>query len=89
MAVAALWRTIRRRPPGWVEIEQADPRAGELRRQLDESRAVVDEREEFESAETTVDKVEDVPENPADRRREVHAEGRSAVDRMRGPNAEK
>ena len=84
VAGAALWRTIRRRPPGWVEIEPADPRAEELRRRLDESRAVVDDREEFEGAETTVDAVDDVPTDPADRRREVHAEGRGAVERMRG-----
>lgn len=88
VAVAALWRMIRRRPAGWVEIEPADPRAGELRKRLDESRAVVDEREEFEGAETTVDTVEDVAEGPADRRRAVHAEGRSAVDRMRGSKQE-
>ena len=88
MAVAALWRTIRRRPPGWVEMEPVDPRADELRRRLDESRAVVDEREEFESAETTVDAVEAVPQDPEERRRAVHAEGRSAVDRMREPSAE-
>ena len=88
MAVAALWRTIRRRPPGWVEMEPVDPRADELRRRLDESRAVVDEREEFESAETTVDAVEAVPQDPDERRRAVHAEGRSVVDRMRKPSAE-
>lgn len=91
MAVAALWRTIRRRPPGWVEIEPADPRADELRRRLDESRSVVEDREEFESAETTVDTVEAVPEDPDERRRAVHAEGRSIVDRMRaseGSNAD-
>ena len=87
LALAALWRTIRRRPPGWVEIEPLDPRADELRRRLDESRAVVDEREEFESAETTVDAVEAVPEDPDDRRRAVHAEGRSVVDRMKGGDA--
>ena len=71
MAVAALWRTIRRRPPGWGEMEPVDPRA-----------------EEFESAETTVDAVEAVPQDPDERRRAVHAEGRSVVDRMRKPSAE-
>ena len=34
VAVAALWRMIRRRPPGWVEPEAVDPRAQELRRRL-------------------------------------------------------
>jgi hypothetical protein len=87
VAVAALWRAIRRRPPGWVEMEPVDPRAEELRRRLEESRSVVEEREEFEAAETTVDTVEDVPEDPEARRRAVHAEGRSAVDRMKGDDA--
>jgi hypothetical protein len=88
VAAAALWRRIRRRPPGWVEIEPVDHRADELRRRLDESRAVVDDREEFEGAETTVDAVEDVPADPAERRRAVHAEGRDAVERMRGSTRE-
>jgi hypothetical protein len=88
VAAAAAWRTIRRRPPGWVEIDRADPRADELRRRLDESRAVVEDREEFEGAETTVDTVDDVPRDPAERRREVHAEGREAVERMRGTTPE-
>jgi hypothetical protein len=87
VAVAALWRTIRRRPPGWVEIEPVDPRAEELRQRLEEARPVVGEREEFEAAETTVDTVESVPEDPEARRRAVHAEGRSIVDRMKGEAA--
>jgi hypothetical protein len=88
VAVAALWRTIRRRPPGWVEPEAVDPRAEELRQRLEESRAVVEERDEFEAAETTVDTVEAVPEDPDARRRAVHAEGRSAVDEMKGTGPE-
>jgi hypothetical protein len=88
VAVAALWRVVRRRPPGWVEPEPADPRAEELRRRLEESRPVVEEREEFEAAETPVDAVEAIPEDPEARRRAVHAEGRSAVDRMRDPTGE-
>jgi hypothetical protein len=87
VAVAALWRTIRRRPPGWVDLEPIDPRAEELRQRLEESRPVVEEREEFEAAETTVDTVEAVPEDPEERRRAVHAEGRSTVDRMKGDDA--
>ncbi len=81
--LAALWRAVRRRSPGYTE-PIADPRAEDLRARLDESRAVVDDREEFEGAETPVDKAEPVPADPDDRRRTVHAEGRSAVDRMRG-----
>ena len=71
LGVAAVWRTVRRKPR---PVAESDPRAEELR-PLDESRAVVDDREEFEGAETTVDAVEAVPE-PEERRRAVHAEGR-------------
>ncbi len=92
VGLAALWRTIRRRPAGWVELEPVDPRAEELRRKLDESQAVVGEREEFEAAETPVDAAEAVPAEPAadpeERRRAVHAEGRSVVDRMQEPSPE-
>jgi hypothetical protein len=85
VGAAALWRTIRRRPPGWVEMEPVDPRAEELRRKIDESQAVVEDREEFEAAETPVDAVDvpdEVADDPAERRKAVHAEGRSVVERM-------
>jgi hypothetical protein len=85
VGTAALWRTIRRRPPGWVELEPVDPRADELRRKIDESQPVVEDREEFEAAETPVDAVDppmEVADDPAERRKAVHAEGRSAVERM-------
>jgi hypothetical protein len=85
VAVAALWRTLRRRPPGWVEVEPVDPRAEELRKRLEESRPVVEERDEFEAAENTVDTIEAMPDDPDARRRAVHAQGRSAVDRMNAP----
>jgi hypothetical protein len=85
LAFAALWRKLRRRPPGWVEPEPVDPRAEELRRRLEDSRPVIEEREEFEAAETPVDTVEAVPEDPEARRRAVHAEGRSTVERMSAP----
>jgi hypothetical protein len=88
VAVAAVWRTIRRRPAGWVEIEPVDPRAEELRQRLEESRPVIDDREEFEAAETTVDAVEATPEDPEARRRAVHAEGRSIVEEMKGTGSD-
>jgi hypothetical protein len=59
-----------------------DPRAEELRRKLAESRAIVEERDEFERGETTVDQVE-APEDPETRRRAVHEAGRAAAERMR------
>jgi hypothetical protein len=64
-----------------------DPRAEELRRKLAESRSIVEEREEFESAETPVDRAEPVPEVD-ERRRQVHARGRSAAQKMRETGAE-
>ena len=55
-AAIAVYRRMRRAPAAPAPVE--DPRAGELRERLEESRTVVDEREEFESAETPVDEVE-------------------------------
>jgi hypothetical protein len=68
------WR--RRREPA------ADPRAEELRRKLDESRSLVDERDEFEGAEVPVDRAEPAPEDPEARRRAVHESARATVDEM-------
>jgi hypothetical protein len=84
-AGVALYRRLRRAPATAPE----DPRAAELRRKLDESRTLVDEREEFESAETTVDQVEpDADPGVADRREAVHERGRAAAEKMRGRSAE-
>jgi hypothetical protein len=60
-----------------------DPRAEALRRKLAESRSVVAERDEFESAETPVDQVDSPPPDVDERRRTVHEEGRAAARRMR------
>ena len=43
---------------------------------------MVEEREEFEAAETPVDRAEPAPEVD-ERRRRVHDEGRRAAERMR------
>ena len=80
VAGAAVVRALRRKPTAAPAL---DPRAEELRQKLDESRAVVDEREEFESAETPVDEAE-----VDDRRRSVHERGRAAAEQMRGDAAE-
>jgi hypothetical protein len=58
-----------------------DRRADELRRRLEESRALAGEREEFEAAETPVDRAE--APRVEDRRSRVHEEGRDVVERMR------
>jgi hypothetical protein len=67
-------------PP--VPEPRDDPRAEELRRKLAEARTMVEEREEFESAETPVDRAEPAPEVD-ERRRRVHDEGRRTAERMR------
>jgi hypothetical protein len=84
-AGVALYRKLKRAP-----APADDPRAEELRRKLDESRTIVEEREEFEAAETPVDEVTG-PEAEAEvegRRKAVHERGRAAADEMRGRSAE-
>jgi len=70
----------RRREPA---VAAPDPRAEELRRKLDESRALVEERDEFEGAEVTVDRAEPALEDPESRRRAVHDSARETVEQMR------
>jgi hypothetical protein len=79
----ALFGFLRRRRG---QDAEADPRADELRRKLAESRSIVEERDEFEGAELTVDRAEPAPEDPETRRQAVHDEGRATVERMRGDN---
>ncbi len=77
-AGVAVYRKLRAPVPVAVE----DPRAEELRQKLEESRSIVEEREEFEAAETPVDAAE--PGAVDDRRRAVHERARSAAEEMRG-----
>ena len=63
--------------------EPGDPRAEELRLKLAESREIVEEREEFEGAELTVDLAEPAPEDPESRRRAVHESARATAEQMR------
>ena len=77
----ALFGFLRRRREPLVN--GPDPRADELRRKLAEARSIVEERDEFEGGETSVDQVEPAPEDPATRRRAVHEAGRATVERMR------
>ena len=78
-AAGVAYRRLRRAEPA----PAADPRADELRRKLDESKPLVDEREEFEAAETTVDQVE--PATVDEKRAAAHEHGRAALDEMRAP----
>ena len=79
-AVAAAARLLKRPPARAVDAHEpeSDPRAEDLRRRIDESRGLEDDREEFESAETPVDAAD-----PETRRRHVHERGRAAVEQMR------
>ena len=79
-AAGVAYRTLRRRPR-----PAADPRADELRRKLDESKQVVDDRAEFESGETPVDQAEPSLE---EKRAAVHERGQAAAREMRGSNEE-
>ena len=69
----AVWRWRRRKPT----VEQ-DP-AESLRAKLEQSRAVVDERERFEERETPIDEAD-----PDARRRSVHEDARARMDELRG-----
>ena len=75
-AAGVAYRSLRRKPKA-----AADPRADELRRKLDESKPLVDEREEFEAGETTVDEAE--APTLDEKRAAVHERGQSAVRDMR------
>ncbi|MEP6909850.1 MAG: hypothetical protein ABI896_05375 [Actinomycetota bacterium] len=80
IAGAAAYRGLTRRPPAPVLPE---PHVEALKARLAESKAVVDEREEFEAGETTVDHAEPVPTEVGDRRRSVHDRGRQVAEQMR------
>ncbi len=81
IAAAVRSRLLRRAPaPPPGPSPEPDARADELRRRIAEAREVVDERDTFEEAETTVDEAPD----PESRRRGVHDRGRAVLERMRG-----
>jgi hypothetical protein len=81
LGAAAVFGFLRRRREPAARAD--DPRAEELRHKLAESRSIVEERDEFEGAELTVDRAEPAPEDPESRRRAVHDSARSTVDQMR------
>ena len=98
VGVAAAYRALRPRPEQLPpEEKRPDPRAEELRRKLAEARAAVDDREEFEGAETPVDEVPDVvpppepepePKDLDERRRRVHERAKASARKMRGRDPE-
>jgi hypothetical protein len=72
-----MWRWLRRRQAHAPSTAE-DP-ADALRAKLDESRALVDEREAFEEGETPIDEADlDA------RRRSVHDQARARMDELRG-----
>jgi hypothetical protein len=75
-AAGVAYRALRRRPS-----PAADPRADELRRKLDESKPLVEEREQFESGETPVDEA-----TLEEKRAALHEQGQAAVREMKGPS---
>ena len=80
VAGSVAYRFLVRRSPAPAVPE---PHVEALKSKLAESRVVVDDREEFESAETPVDQAESLPPELGDRRRSVHERGREAAEQMR------
>jgi len=74
VGVLAVWRWLRRKPRPAPEPDPADV----LRARLEESRAVVDERDRFEEGETPVDEAD-----PDARRRSVHEQARDRLEKLR------
>jgi hypothetical protein len=76
----AAYRAVKGRRPA---LESGpDARAEELKARLAQARETVDDREEFEAGEVTIDAAE--PLDPQARRAQVHEQGRAALDAMRG-----
>jgi hypothetical protein len=80
VAGAAAYRALVRRPPAPAVPE---PHAEALKTKLAEARVAADDRDEFESAETTIDQAESVPAEISERRQSVHDRGRQMADQMR------
>ena len=80
VAGAAAYRALVRRAPAPAVPE---PHVEALKSKLAEARVAADDREEFEAAETPIDRAESVPPEIADRRQSVHARGREAAEQMR------
>jgi hypothetical protein len=77
-AAGVAYRALRGQPK-----QAADPRADELRRKLEESKPLAEEREQFESGEIPVDEA-----TLEEKRAAVHERGQAARDLMKGPSEE-
>ena len=78
MGAFGMWRWLRRKQKP-APAPSPDP-AETLRARLDESRALVEERDAFEEGETPVDEAADLET----RRRSVHEQARARLDELRG-----
>lgn len=74
----AVLKWFRRKPAAAAAPAHEDP-ADALRARLEESRALVGERDAFEEGETPVDRAD-----PEARRRSVHEQARARIDDLRG-----
>jgi hypothetical protein len=83
-AAGVAYRAVRKQPAPDAAEKVPDPRADELRRKLDESKPLVEEREQFESGETTVDTVDSATLD--EKRAALHERGQAAAREMKGPN---
>jgi hypothetical protein len=81
VAGAAAARFLRRRP---ADADVHDPNAALLKTKLAESRAVVDDRDDFDAGETPVDEADEaVAPDLGDRRKAVHTRARRVAEEMR------
>jgi hypothetical protein len=78
----AVWRWLRRKPAPARAPAHDDP-ADALRAKLDESRALVGERDAFEEGETPLDEAD-----PEARRRSVHEQARARLGELKGTDTE-
>jgi hypothetical protein len=78
----AVWRWLRRKPSPAPASTRDDP-ADSLRAKLEESRAIVGERDAFEEGETPVDEAD-----PEARRRSVHEQARARIGELKGTDTE-
>jgi hypothetical protein len=85
IAGAAAYRALVRRSP---TPAVAEPHAEALKSKLAEARVAADDREEFEAAETPIDRAESVPPEIAERRSSVHDRGRAMAEQMRRGSTE-
>ncbi len=81
---AGLFLYRKLRPPAPTALPPGDSRADELRRKLDESRSIVSEGEELESAEAAAGPAAPPAGDLEERRREIRERAQAALDELGG-----